>query len=385
MNGDVRLRVEGLMLERLMERALSDGARFKTVTRIGAHTVEITTDSAGEKILAELCERFSLPMRVIRRGGGTGMRAKMRVSALIGVVVCMACTLACLSRVWRIDIRAAREAAIDERALRACLEELGVRPGIARSGVDTDGLELQLRALLPEYSFIGVRLQGVRLLLEAAGEEPAPDTFDISDSRDLIASRSGVIVSINVRAGEACVQAGDTVVKGQTLIRGVERVSREEKRRVAALGEVVARVWETGEARCARLERVQTPTGRTRDAAELQMGSYRWPIEQSAPFENEWRSTERLPVGGLFVPLELVKTHAAEMQAEMVERDPDALKYALSTLAQAEARAGMGALSPERAWIEWIEAENEELTARAVIEARVNIAVPREAFTIQGG
>lgn len=387
MNGDVRLRVEGLMLERLVERAISEGARFRTVVRTGAHTMEMATDSAGERILCELCAKFSMPIQVLERSGGTGARMKMRsrMSALAGAIACIACTLICLSRVWMIDIRAVGDAAIDAGALRARLEDLGVREGMARADVNADALALQMSALSPEYSFIGVRLQGVRLLLEAAGEEAAPETFDISDPRDLIASWSGVVVSVNVRAGEACVQAGDTVAKGQTLIRGVERVSKEEKRRVAALGEVVARTWETGEASCARLERVQTPTGRVRDAVEMRLGNYCWPIEESEPFENEWRSVERLPVGGLFLPLELVKTHAIETRTKAVERDKSALQYALSALAQAEARAKMGSIAPGDGWMESIEAENGELTARAVIEARINIAVPREAFATQGG
>ena len=45
----------------------------------------------------------------------------------------------------------------------------------------------------------------------------------------------------------------------------------------------------------------------------------------------------------------------------------------------------MGSIAPGDGWMESIEAENGELTARAVIEARINIAVPREAFATQGG
>ena len=90
-------------------------------------------------------------------------------------------------------------------------------------------------------------------------------------------------------------------------------------------------------------------------------------------------------MGGLFLPLELVKTHAIETRTKAVERDKSALQYALSALAQAEARAKMGSIAPGDGWMESIEAENGELTARAVIEARINIAVPREAFATQGG
>lgn len=107
MNGDIRLRVEGLMLERLIERALSEGARFKSVRRTGAHTMEVATDPAGERILTALCERFSIPCAVMERGGHTRLFDQMRrrASALIGVFVCAAIAICCLSRVWMIEIQ----------------------------------------------------------------------------------------------------------------------------------------------------------------------------------------------------------------------------------------------------------------------------------------
>lgn len=138
-----------------------------------------------------------------------------------------------------IEIQPVGGAAIDEGALRARLAEIGIHAGVARGSVDPELLALEMRALSPEYSFIGVRLQGVRLLLEASKENAAPETFDIDDPRDLVASCAGVVVSVNVRAGEACVKAGDTVVKGQTLIRGAERIGKEERasRRRAGRGD----------------------------------------------------------------------------------------------------------------------------------------------------
>lgn len=387
MNGDIRLRVEGLMLERLIERALSEGARFKSVRRTGAHTMEVATDPAGERILTALCERFSIPCAVMERGGHTRLfdRMRRRASALIGVFVCAAIAICCLSRVWMIEIQPVGGAAIDEGALRARLEEIGVHAGVARGSVDPELLALEMRALSPEYSFIGVRLQGVRLLLEASRENAAPETFDIDDPRDLVASCAGVVVSVNVRAGEACVKAGDTVVKGQTLIRGAERIGKEERHRVAALGEVIARTWATGEATAPAMEIQMTPTGRERTSSELRLGSLSWAIQTSGPFESEKIQTEILPIGGMFLPLEIVRTRAAETRAAERAVDEDKLMYALDALSGAQARVKLNGVQAFDEWTAHLTNPNGDMTARAVIEAKVNIAVPREALIIQGG
>ena len=70
----------------------------------------------------------------------------------------------------------------------------------------------------------------------------------LETARDLVAACDGVIVSVNAQSGEAAVEAGDTVRKGDVLIRGEERAGAEETRGISARGEVVARTWVEAEA-----------------------------------------------------------------------------------------------------------------------------------------
>ena len=51
MTGCVRLRVEGLMLEKLTARALNEGARFSRLTRVGRRVLLVETDAAGAAVL----------------------------------------------------------------------------------------------------------------------------------------------------------------------------------------------------------------------------------------------------------------------------------------------------------------------------------------------
>ena len=45
MNGDVTLRVEGLMLERLLERAVSEGAQLSSIRRDGNHALIVDAEA----------------------------------------------------------------------------------------------------------------------------------------------------------------------------------------------------------------------------------------------------------------------------------------------------------------------------------------------------
>ena len=63
MTGCVRLRVEGLMLEKLTARAMNEGARFSRLTRVGRRVLLVETDAAGAAVLEALCQRFSISCR----------------------------------------------------------------------------------------------------------------------------------------------------------------------------------------------------------------------------------------------------------------------------------------------------------------------------------
>lgn len=392
MNGDVRLRVEGLMLERLAARALGEGARFRRIERDGPRAMIFEADPASARILSDLCERFSLPCRVLSRRGWDAVRRRLkrRATLIAAAAACVAVVLAFSSRVWRIDIELTGSRNASVSALRQALSDLGVRPGVARSRVDPSLIQDALAAASPDFSFVGVRLQGVRLLVEASPAVPAPETYKVDGGRDLVAQCDGVILSVNIQAGEAAVKPGDTVMRGQVLIRGDELVTKEETRSIAALGTVVARTWYEGTASLPLTRAEATLTGRCSQSAFLRMMDFAWPLTEGESYPHQRVQTERLPVGGLFLPLEIVRTTAWETQERTVQNDEGALRAQLAALAWADARLHLtqthsdGCEIADR-WIEYTPDGEGNLQARAVYETHTDIAVTRDALYQQGG
>ena len=392
MNGDVRLRVEGLMLERLLERALAEGAQFRAVAPPHGHAILIDADPRSAAIVQRLCERFSLPCTVVARRGRDAMARRLRARAtlLAGAVACLAALSAFFGRVWLVDVELAGGRSASVAPIERALEEMGVRPGMPKSAVDADRIESALAAAAPGFSFVGVRLQGVRLLVEAAPAVAAPEVYDVGAGRDLVALCDGVVLSVNVQAGVACVEPGDTVVRGQVLIRGEERISKEETRGIAALGSVVARTWYSGEASAPATRVATERTGRSSVSAALVCMGLEYPLTEAEPFAAQETCVETLPIGGLFLPVEVRRVTAYETRERVVERDPAALRAALETLAFAEAGAAMGQAAPDGCevadrWIEFTQDGAGALRARAVLEAHMDIAVERGALYRQGG
>ena len=390
MNGDVRLRVEGLMLERLIQRALHDGARFKSIRRDGPRAMILESDPESAAILIALCERFSLRHEVLSRRGRDAMlrRLRQRATLLAGMLTCVLAVALFFSRVWLVDVTLTGGRVADVRELKQTLAALGVRPGMAKSSVETGLLEDALAAASPDFSFVGVKLQGVRLLVQVAPAVPAPELYAIDSGRDLVAACDGVVESVSVLSGAACVRPGDTVLRGQVLIRGDERVTKEESRSIAALGQVIARTWcaGTAEAPLARAESVRT--GRSSLSTELRLMDFAWPLTEGESYPSQEVETEILPIGGLFLPLEIHRLTAFETRSHSVENDPEALRQQLARLAWADAGIQLAQSHPNGKiadrWIEYTQSAD-ALRARAVYETHTDIAVTRDALYQQGG
>lgn len=390
MKSEVSVRVRCLVPEKLIDRATAQGARFDEVRLAKDSSLVIRCDAASARLLLALCRRFNLDARVTRLRGGSALRrfARRRGTLAAGIACAVALSALFLTRLWIVDIAFTGEQAAlgDSAALKQSLAALRVRPGVSR-GIDTALLSQRLLAEDDRYSYVGVRLQGVRLLVEAAPEAPAPSVYDVDAARDLVCAREGIVVSAVARSGTLCVKPGDAVRRGQVLIRGEELASNEETRPIAALGEVILRSWYAGEARLPLTQAVTVETGRRATGARLSLLGLEWPISTAQAYPLQRVEREYLPIGGLFAPLEIERITNVETRRQQAEIPPDALRERAGALALADARTALRregpiGYTPGGSWVEY-DITDGRLVARAVVEIQSDAAVTREA--LQGG
>ena len=384
MKRDVRMEIEGSLLERLLERALAEGACFAEVRRVSPGKISVQTDERSAQQLLQLCERYRLKCALCSHDGISAFLQKLRRrwTLLPACLLCLLLSLAFLTRLWRIELEFTGPAAgLGERAqILESIEAAGLRTGMALREIDTDLLQARLLADCEGYSFIGVRRQGIRLLVEAAPEQPSPPLYDRDFARDLVAQRDGVVLSVSVRSGTACVKPGDTVRCGQTLIRGEEQKSKEESAPVSALGEVTARCWFDGSAEGKLTEEITLPTGESREECRLKLLGLSLPITRCEAFPSEETSMEILPVAGLYLPLEIERSIHLETRTELRSVDPEQLEKKLTALAQAEVMAQISREAAEAQSLSmWTDctAEGGMLHVRCTAEISADIAVAR--------
>lgn len=378
----VQLFVYCALPEVLIQRAMDGGVRFIAIEPEGRCALRVTLAARHARRFLKLCGRFSIDARVVSRHGpsAVGLWLRRRWTALAGLLLGLAVCWLFLGRIWQIDIRFTGDAAHrgDAAPLRAALAAMDIRPGISRH-IDAARLSGELTAAADGFSYVGARVEGVRLFIEAAPEVAAPEVYDVEAPRNLYAAMGGIVVSVNVEAGAPCVKAGDTVRRGQLLIRGTEKVSKEETRPIAALGQVMIRTWFEGAAEGALREAKVRYTGRRSVSAALETPWFTVPIVEGESFDHQAVEAEYLPVGGLYLPVRLTRVTARETRATVEAGDRTLLEARLSALAMADARAALAASGPIhydvlRTWVRFTQADDDTLRASAVCEILTDAA-----------
>ena len=391
MSDIVRMRIRGLMPERLIERANALGVHFKAISPRKDHQIIVSVNARDAETLSGLCRRYSIPCKVLSRRGRSALTAWFlrRWTLAVGLLTMLGVCWLFLGHIWRIDIAFTGDAAAlgDAGRIAAALHEIGIHPGAPRH-IDARLISQELMARCDGLSYAGARVEGVRLVIEAAPESETPEVYALEAARDLYADRTGIVVSVNVESGVACVHPGDAVRRGQPLILGEERVSRDETRRIAALGEVIVRTWFEGEARGALIADRTEFTGRSASASTLVTPWLDIPVTEGEIFAHQAESTDRLPIGGMYLPVRLERVTRRETRIDKVRVDEATLQRRLAALALADARARLSAQGPReyeiaRAWTRK-KTEGNTLRVSAVLEITTNTAVPIDSIH-QGG
>ena len=384
MTDRVCLRLVGRMTEKLIERAMAAGAAFYRIEREDARILRLETTAAGARIVCALAEEYGLTAEILSRSGWRRLLSKLRarwtltVSALLAAL----CVYLFTARVWLIGVRPLGERlpAEEETRLVEEMKALGAYVSARRGDIDCALISDALVSRFDALAYAGVRLRGVTLTLEYRQAHETPAVYEASEARSLYALRDAVVLSVEPLAGKACVQPGDTVRAGQTLIRGEERVSLEETRRIRAAGTVIGRVWLTGMESAPLAETVSERTGRTESSSALRLFKWALPLKRAAGFSSQEEETELLPVGGLYLPLMIERHIYYETQSRRAEADRAALERALTGRALERARSLLPEGARERSfWTETAAADG-EMRVEAIVEAEMNIAADAETL-----
>ena len=202
-------------------RYAAGGVRYFDPRLTAPLTLELTVSRLQWKRLAALAQARGDRCRSLREGGlPLWLRAARKRKTFL------ACAAAVLlffflapSRVWFVRVEGANEVP-EQEILRAALE-CGVGFGAKAKDIRSERVKNRMLSLVNELEWMGVNFSGGVATICVRERAPAGPVEDHSRPANVVASRSGVIVSMSVLGGQAACKEGQAVLEGQLLISGL--------------------------------------------------------------------------------------------------------------------------------------------------------------------
>lgn len=366
-----RFEVSGLNLERFIAMIEKAHIPLLGIQRTDARTLLCKCCASDLPAVTALADEKGWRIRRLSPLGLSAVLAflKKRPGIPSGLILAVV-MLTVLSRfIWHIDVHGAGSY---EAEVKAYLTECGMKPGRLRSSVNAKALEQQLSYRYPELAWMRVYVSNVTLVVDVTqgvSMPPLPST----EPAHLFAVQDGVVESVRVFAGTAAVQPGDTVRKGQILIRGQERGRDGETVYVHADGIVMARCFKTESVSIPVYEVISRETGRESTQQFIRTPWFTLPKPAGAKYLCSNIYKKQIPVGGCFFPLVLETLTHREVAMEYAQRDVAEVQKEAADAALSRLKNALHGYEIIDKWVDYCMIEDESVSARASAEWLMDI------------
>ena len=219
LKGNVKIRIEGRFCERFLNLCAYHGIHLWNLkpSADGYETGMSLNNFRKLKPLVRKCririyllEKNGLPFFLFRNKNRKVLFLSLFAAALL---------IGSLSLfIWDIEIEG-NLSVTDERILDYLSKEK-IHHGILKSSLDYRQLAANLRQFFPEITWVSVKLQGTRLMIDLKENQDAAGEPEENTPSSLICDVDGEIVRMITRAGTPVVSVGTAVKKGDLLVSG---------------------------------------------------------------------------------------------------------------------------------------------------------------------
>lgn len=331
LRGAVKIRISGSMPERFINLCIIEQILLWGITKIDEDLIAwIRLDDFFR--IRPLVIASHTKVKVLAQRGLPFVvkRAKRRKTLMVGVILFFALLYTLSSYIWFVEITGLKN--VPDQGIRYVAEQYGLRPGSIKNGINSKAIEREIALQIPEVAWVGINFTGTRAVIEVV-EKTMPKQEDKAPAH-LVACKDGVISEIIVLAGQAAVKNGNTVKKGDLLIKGfalepvqigVEGqplINNIPPEPIRAQGIIKARVWYEGYAETELKQTTITRTGNQQMAVIMKLGSHEVafneiPEQSYEEFETEiiykqwplWRNRQLAVESTITIYREINSTH----------------------------------------------------------------------------
>lgn len=318
--GSVTFEVKGKFAERFFNLLGRNGIPVFSVSPTKDGFYATTTVKKYFKI-RPFVKKTHVRVHVVKRQGLPFLmkRYSKRIGLLAGVLVFALVLLLSGEFVW--EIRVNGNELVSEQEILQSLEEMGLKRGVWKNSLDVQKLALSLRREYHEIGWAAVNLIGSVAEIEIGERDEGDEVVEDSSPCNVVASRGGQIVSMEVYDGQKAVSKGDTVKQGDLVVSGVVVSSKGKTILRHASAKIMAEYPEQYQVTIALSEEQKLIAGGAKNYHYLNIGSLRLPLflagkKPDECFERVY--TRPIKVFGIMLPFEMTVHQVIPAKTEMV-------------------------------------------------------------------
>lgn len=212
--------VEGLETESFLNYLIRNKIYVYNVNRIEKSKIQFNIDRNNFKKLKKIYRNNKFSIKV-KKQTGIPFIAK-RIYTYRGMVICAIISLIILMSTSQFvtDVYITAPEGIDKTALKKELYIQGIKPGIYKKNIDRKVVRDNIMSKFNKIAYISINVKGTNIFVNITKKDENQNLEENSNYCNIIASKDGIIEKVVPRSGEAIVEEGDIVRKGDVLVNG---------------------------------------------------------------------------------------------------------------------------------------------------------------------
>lgn len=219
--GKILVEIKIVNTERLLNVFWSKNIRVYKIKRKDAATLVLEIDYLDYAKVREIVVNLGGRINIIKSNGFVFFLGgiKKRMSLAIGSVLFLGIIFYLSTYIWSIEVEVQKN--IPPFEIRKELNQIGIKPGIAKKNIDVKEIEKKLENINDEILWLRVRIEGstLKVVIQEKINPPQTKSYEYGN---LVASKDGEVKRVYTFAGRSAVKTGELVKKGDVVIEGID-------------------------------------------------------------------------------------------------------------------------------------------------------------------
>lgn len=218
--GSVRILVTGPFPERFLNLCGEENLGFWDVEREGAGQLRVTIGTIFLKRARILANKGGCQLKCELFMGFPAFFARFRKRYALLAGLGLAVAAACFLSQFILVVNVSGNQTVSDFVVLTELDRLGFGVGSYGPAVDERALANQALLDLEELGYLNINIRGIYAEVEVRERTPVPEIEDRTSPADVVAATDGVVLDVNLLAGQTVVGEGQAVLAGEVLISG---------------------------------------------------------------------------------------------------------------------------------------------------------------------